>query len=357
MSRFRTLLTFAALFSSLSLVGAGCFIKVNSAGGTGNSASDGGVFRTENRGDVWVQKANVLTIGDKRTIAGLNVTTIVQDPQDAATLYIGTDANGLLFTNDAGESWQQPKQLVAGRVFSIAIDPRQKCVVFAAVENKLVKTTDCARTWQVTYLDPRLDKRITTVAVNPTRPSDVWLTVSTGDLLVSRDSGISWAKTHGFGAVPIRMAFHHGDSRRMYVLSKTIGAFRSEDGGQTWVDLSKNYPTGAGTKEAFDMAVGDVDQNEVVLATKFGLLRSRDNGDSWEAVPLVTPPGSPVIQSVAIDPQNSELMYYGTATTTYRSDNGGANWVPKKNPTTRAVTTLLVDRTNGNVLYLGTTKP
>src|SRR5262249_45638753 len=150
---------------------------------------------------------------------------------------------------------------------------------------------------------------------------------------------------------------HHGDSRTMFVLTRTTGLFRSNDGGTTWTDLSVNYPKGAGTKEATDLAVGDVDQDTLVVATRFGLLRTRDSGDSWESVPLVTPPGSPTIQSVAVDPQNAELMYYGTASAFYRTDNGGANWVPKKNPTTRAATTLLVDRANGNVLYLGTTQP
>jgi photosystem II stability/assembly factor-like uncharacterized protein len=356
-SRTRTFLSFAALLSSLSLVGAGCFIKVNPSGANAGSGTDGGVYRTADRGNAWTQKVSVLSTGDKRSIAGVSVTSLVQDPSDASTLYLGTAGNGLLFSNDAGESWQQPKQLVSGQVFGIAVDPRAKCTVYAAIENKLAKTLDCGRTWDIAYLDPRADKKLTQVAVNPTQPSDVWITVSTGDLLVSRDGGVSWAKAHGFGTVPLRLAFHHGDSRTMYVLSKTAGLFRSQDGGVTWSDLAANYPKGTGTKVAFDLAVGDGgDQDLVIVATQFGLLRTRDLGESFEAVPLLTPGPGALPLTVAVDPQNAELMYYGTASTFYRTDNGGANWVPKKNPTTRAITRLLVDRANGNVLYAGTTK-
>jgi photosystem II stability/assembly factor-like uncharacterized protein len=348
-------LTLAALTAGLLFVGAGC-ISFGSSTQT-NAGADGGIFKTATKGDAWVQKIAVpTTTGEKRSIGGANVTAIVQDPSDPNALYIGTTDNGMYYTYDGGESWLQPSQLSRGRIPSLAVHPKQKCTVYAAIENKLLKTEDCSRTWTVTYLDARLDKQTTAVAVDFYNPQIVWVANNSGDVLRSTDGGASWTNVRSFENPVLRIALNPTDSRRVYVGLKTAGVWRTDDGGQNWTDLGELYKDFSGALEFYDIAIGVSDANTVIIATKYGLIRTTDGGATWDDIELLTPPGTTLIYSVAIDPKDAASIYYGTSTTFYRSPNGGVNWVPKKLPTGRTATALMVDRTNSSVLYLGVTR-
>lgn len=346
---------FPLTIAALLLTGAGCI-----SFGSGSSAptgADGGLFKSTNKGDAWAQKAAIATTtAEKKSTNGVNITAIVQDSEDPNALYIGTTDNGMYYSYDGGESWQQPPQLTRGRIPSIAVHPKQKCTIYVAIENKLLKSDDCSRTWSVVYLDSRVDKQTTIVALDNANPQTVWIANNSGDVLRSTDGGASWASVKSFANPVLRFALHPTDSRKVYVATKSSGVWRSDDAGTTWKDLRPNYVKFSGATDFFDMALGMSDPNTIILATKHGLIRSNDTGNTWQDVTLLTPPGTALIYSVAVDSKDVNTLYYGTSTTFYRSTNGGANWVPKKLPGSRTATVLTVDRNNSSVLYLGVTK-
>jgi hypothetical protein len=59
---------------------------------------------------------------------------------------------------------------------------------------------------------------------------------------------------------------------------------------------------------------------------------------------------------LAVDPENSQGIYYATENTFYKSLDGGENWSSKKLPSTRAATALAIDPDDPKVLYLGFTR-
>ncbi len=342
------------MVGSLITVGAGC-ISFNS--GPASTGPDGGMFKSADKGVNWAQKSAIATTGDKRSISSVNVIAIEQDPEDASAFYIGTTDNGMFYSYDAGESWLQPAQLSHGRIPSLAIDAKNKCVVYVAAENKVLKTVDCSRTWNTAYFETRTDKLTTAVAVDHYDPNTVWVGNSSGDLSKSTDAGLSWKPVKSFdGHQIVRIAMSPADSRKLYVATKDSGVWRSADGGDTWKDLSENYKDFEGSRDFADMTFGVSDPATIVMASKYGLIRSTDGGDKWSSIELLTPPNTAAIYSVALDPKDTNGLYYGTATTFYSSPNGGVNWVTKKLPTSRAATVLLVDSSNQNVIYLGATK-
>ena len=352
----KNILKVSALASVLMFMGVGCISF--SGGGTANVASDGGVFKSVNKGDNWVQKVAVpTTTGAKASISGTSITTIVQDPQDQAAFYVGTVDNGMFYSYDGGESWFQPKDVSRGRIPAIAVDPKQKCTVYATSEHKLLKSEDCNRTWTVVYVDARADRKTSYVLVDHFNTNIIWLANGSGDLYKSADGGASWALVKNFNNNPIiKMVASPSDSRRLYVATKSAGVWRSDDAGSNWKDLSRAYTQFPAAGEFGDIALGVSDTNIVVLATKFGLIRSMDGGDAWDKIDLLTPAGTTQIYSLAIDPKDPNSIYYGTSTTFYRTANGGTNWVPKKLPTSRTATAMMVDRTNSAVLYMGVTR-
>lgn len=339
-------------------MGGGC-ISISTGGGTGGTATsnDGGVYKSTDRGNGWAQKVAVPAIGgERRSIAGVNVATMVQDPQDPDALYIGTVESGMLFSYDGGETWQQPVQLTRGRIPAIAVHPRDKCTLFVAAENKLLKTEDCSRTFSIIYLDTRQDKLTSAVVVDHADPRVVWIANSGGDVLRSGDGGASWSLSRSFGNPVLRLAMNPADRRRLYAATKSAGIFRTGDGGANWRDMSDRYRTFPGSMEFSDLAVGAAQPQVLVFASRFGLLRSTDGGESWQAVPLLTPPGATQIYSLALDQRDTNVIYYGTSTTFYRSMNGGADWVTRRLPSSRTATVLMVDRANAQNLYMGVTR-
>lgn len=353
--RLNRLIASSALLATMLFVGAGC-ISVSTGGATA-TGSDGGIFKTANKGDAWAQSVAVpSTDGTKRAIAGVNVATILQDPIDPKAFYIGTTENGLFYSYDSGSSWEQAPQMTRGRVSSVSVDAKDKCTIYAAKDNTIVKSTDCSRTWSVIYIDSRQNASMTAVVNDYYDSRIVWAANASGDLLKSMDGGVSWANTQTFKSQVLRIALHSSDSRIIYVATKTTGLWRSRDAGTTWVDLSEKYQDLSGAREFYDLSFGGADPNVIVMATKYGLIRSTDAGDTWKPIDLLTPPGNTVIYSVAIDPRDANNLYYGTSTTFYRSANGGVNWVPKKLPTARTATVLKVDRADSNVLYMGVTR-
>jgi len=349
----RRSLIISAVGAALLFVGAGC-ISV----GTNPTAvaSDGGIFKSVNKGDTWAQKAAIpTTTPDRRSISGVSVAYIAQDPQDSNALYIGTVENGMFYTYDGGESWFQ-SVLNRGRVASIAVHPKDKCIVYATSEFKLLKTEDCSRTWNVAFLDSRSDKQTKAVAIDSYNPDIIWLATNSGDLLETLDAGESWASVKNFNDDIYKLIISPVDTRHVYVATKGNGVWRTQDGGATWTDLSKNYKDFAGTREFSDMVLAPSEPKTLIIASKFGLIRSVDGGDTWSKIDLLTPAGSTVIYSLAVDPKDPNSIYYGTSTTFYRSTNGGVNWVPKKLPTSRTATYLLVDSVNSSALYMGVTR-
>ena len=91
----------------------------------------------------------------------------------------------------------------------------------------------------------------------------------------------------------------------------------------------------------------------VYAATYFGVLRSQDQGATWEGLNLLTAPNEVVISAIATDPANPNFITYGAGNTIYRSRDGGVNWAIQRLPTTRTISQLVFDHSNSANIYLG----
>ncbi|MFH1314782.1 MAG: hypothetical protein ABIH67_00115, partial [Candidatus Uhrbacteria bacterium] len=59
---------------------------------------------------------------------------------------------------------------------------------------------------------------------------------------------------------------------------------------------------------------------------------------------------------LAVDPNDTDRIYYATASTFYSTIDAGVNWQTRKLPTLRTPTSLAIDFEDGNVIYLGGAK-
>lgn len=341
-----------AMGGALILLGAGC-IQFTGSGSTG---LDGGIFKSGDKGESWTQVSAIATAEGPKSLGGQDITALAQDPGEAKTLYAGTALNGLFVTLDGAAEWTQVDALAGVGIAAAAVSPGNKCHIFVASGNRILRSVDCARTFQNVYLDPRADAFIRDIEIDHFNSETVYAASSKGDLLKSTDNGGSWSPVHRFQTDIRQILMRAGDSRVIYVATKHRGLWKTTDGGAEWAEINEGLGDFSGSTDNLIMAEVPAAGDSIIIGSNHGLLRTKDGGATWESIPLLTPPGSTAIHSLAVSPKDPNAIYYGTASTFYRSVDGGVRWVTSTNPTSRAATTLLVDRADDSVLYMGTTQ-
>lgn len=336
-----------------------CGIRINLGGDGGETATsvsggNGGVFRSANRGETFEQRVFVEKIkkGDL-TIGNTNILSLVFYPADSRVIYAGTRENGAFRTANGGEQWS-PFFSSKGSIISISPHPMSSQLVYVAQENSLYKTEDGGVNWARVYLDAAPNQSITAVVTHPSLREVVYLGTSDGRVLKSDNGGKNWQSLNNFKNRVLAILLQKLTPGRVYVVLATNGIHRSEDHGQFWDEVTEGlqrYNGGKNIRQAVLLPGGE--QDLLLLATDYGLIRSTDGGLSYEAIEMLTPPNSTPITSLAVSPRNGREIYYAANGVLYRTLDDGKEWTTKSLPTTRAATALLVDFFNSQILYLG----
>jgi photosystem II stability/assembly factor-like uncharacterized protein len=106
------------------------------------------------------------------------------------------------------------------------------------------------------------------------------------------------------------------------------GFFKSTDGGLTWRDSPELR-----TEALYSMTQSESNPNILLVGTINGIFRSNDSGDTWSPVPALAAVAAQQrgdnevdVESLAIDPRNSNVIYAGTWYLPYKSTDGGQTW-------------------------------
>ncbi|MFH1522429.1 MAG: hypothetical protein ABIE43_01260 [Patescibacteria group bacterium] len=329
----------------------GCSISFKKGDGGG---TDGGVYVTVDKGNIWQHKILIPTIsGRPKDIAMLNANSLAMDPSDEKAIYFGSVDNGLFYTYDSAQNWQIASNLSKETINYIAIDPSSKCIIYSAILNKVYKSTDCNRTWSQVYYDNDIETKVNNIAIDHYDSANVYIGTSRGEIIKSSDRGANWQTIGRFEDEVKEIAISPHDSRVIFVATAKKGIYRSKDKGINWINLQDELKDFQDNLKFRDLVLAEADQGRILLATSYGLLESTDNGDTWSKIELITPEKKAIINAIAVSPKNSKEIYYVTDTTFYRSLDGGKNWATKKLPTTRAGWRLLIDPNDTNIIYLG----
>ncbi len=339
------------LLIAVCVLASGCIkFKADSKAG----GNDGGVFRSANKGEAWQQSVLIpTTSGKPGSIGSLNAYSMAMDPNDNKALYFGSIGNGLFYSYDRAQTWQAVEGLKGKTIRAVAVDPDSKCVIYASAGNAVYKSTDCNRTWEQIYFDNALNITINAIAIDHYDSNIIYVGTSRGDVIKSSDRGASWRALGVIGKGIEKIIIDSHDSRIIFVAIKGRGVHRSKDGGANWEDLGEILKEFKANKDFKDLLIHEEEQGLIFLATNYSLLKSLDSGDSWVKIELIASEDKSAINSIAVNPKDSQEIYYVTSTAFYRSLDGGENWTPKKLPTTRPGWKLLIDPEEPNIIYMG----
>ena len=172
------------------------------------------------------------------------------------------------------------------------------------------------------------------------------------------DGTIAYATYFGGGAEDYGTGIAVDDTGRAYVSGQTgsadfptanafqpsLGgspAFRTTDGGMTWVGMS----TGLRTAQVQAFAIDPVTSSTVYAGTYSGVFRSMDGGQTW--TPTAELP-APSVNAMLVD--SSGALYIATLGGVFRSRDQGASWTDLQ--LWRPASSLAVDAATG-ALYAG----
>jgi photosystem II stability/assembly factor-like uncharacterized protein len=200
------------------------------------------------------------------------------DPSNASTLYL--TAEKLFRTDDQGLNWA---------AISPSAAPAERC-----------------------WPDPSAGRTcaggqyFVAVAVAPTAPQTLYAGTLNGDVWLSTDRGASWRSVAGAnaGPLPVRpvndIVVDPLDSRTAYVAysgfdsggTGTGHVFRTNDGGQTWQDLTAGLPDMPVNTLLIDPeAIDGVSPRTLYIGNDIGVFRrTLDGASGWEPFGTGLPP-------------------------------------------------------------------
>jgi photosystem II stability/assembly factor-like uncharacterized protein len=178
---------------------------------------------------------------------------------------------------------------------------------------------------------------VRSLAYDPSNPDFILLGTSAGQIFSSKDGGASWQLFANFRLgddyVFDHIVFDPTHPATIYAAGWGLfndnegGVFRSDDSGKTWKELP-----GTHGKSIRALAMAPSDHNTLVIGALDGVFRSRDGGATWQRM---TPEHPEIMAnhssmknfvSVAIDPQNPDVVYAGTRHLAWKTSDGGLDW-------------------------------
>lgn len=348
---------FIAILTMLMTMGAGC-ISFNS---NTTVATPMGMFRSMDKAETWTQINSYPTSQGVKSLSGVQISRFFFDPSDPNALYMGTRGQGLYYSYDKGDTWRYADSLGQRFITTLAVDPQNKCVIYAADQTlHMFKSTDCSRSWTQIYSDVRSDVWVVALSVD-TKNRRIYAALRSGELMVSADAGASWQLIHRFRTQLAYMVVDPKNPDRVYVASPSGGMARSDDAGQTWISLADGLDKYNDAKTFYRMVLHPTDPDTLFWISKYGILKSTDAGKTWNNLNVITAPGSVTVYAFALNPKNANEIYYvgsvignGAARSSlYKTSDGGNKWVSKKLPSAALPVYMAVNPADGNQVYLG----
>jgi photosystem II stability/assembly factor-like uncharacterized protein len=242
---------------------------------------------------------------------------VAAHPGPPATLYLGS-SEGVFTSVDRGDSWVAfggDPRTHAARV--LVPHPTAPGTLYVAEFSGLVVTTDGGTTW--TSL---LERDLESLAVAPALPGRLYAGVNfvgfpddprlAERLFRSDDGGDSWVDVSAGLPAGLEVTAIAPDPVAPEVVLVSLASLvhesplgtvvRSEDAGQTWTAASRGLPD----TQVTDLA-RSADGSTLFAATyDAGVFQSTDGGDSW--LPAGSGLGSPAVESLATGPPPNDLL-------------------------------------------------
>ena len=321
---------------------------------------------------VFAQKSTLSSI-DKEYYSGLEWRNIgpkrggrslgcAGSPSRPNEYYFGATGGGLWKTVDGGNEWKAVTdgQVTSSSVGAVAVAESNPDIVYIGMGevqlrgsitqgDGVYKSSDAGKTW--THLGLKETQAVSRIRIHPTNPDLVYVAAlghPYGDneergVFRSKDGGDSWEKVLYVGpkAGAVDLIIDPNNTNVLYASTwqvyrkawKMWGGggqsklWKSEDGGDSWSDLTENQGMPTGPIGKIGVTVSPADSNRlwaIVEANEGGVFRSDDAGKTWQKTndERKLRQRAFYYSRIYADPQDKDKVY-GLNTRMYMSSDGG----------------------------------
>jgi len=187
------------------------------------------------------------------------------------------------------------------------------------------------------------------VRVDPANDRRIWAGGGDGLLVESQNGGASWTTRARFREGIKTIVGHPVLASRMWIVGSRGMLITTHDGGATWTRLNDGLAK-AKAGEVHELFYDHVNAH-LLAGTDRGVLRSRDNGVSWELLPLTIPPSALPVRSIAVHPQDASVLIVSARNLVYKSRDGGISWERGEVPGNQSIEHLLFTPKSPYPLY------
>jgi photosystem II stability/assembly factor-like uncharacterized protein len=309
----------------------------------------GGFFKSTDGGQTWRQAPELKNEA---------LHSLTQSRQNPDFLIAGT-FNGIFRSLDGGDTWSpMPSADTPVHVESLAIDPRNTNVIYAGTWYLPYKTTDGGKTWRVIKNGIIDDSDIFAIDIDPRNAKHIIASACSG-IYETEDAGENWHKVQGIPSQSrrTRAILQHPSVPGLVFAGTTEGFWRSSKGGEnnSWMVTTSRQ------LEINSIAIHPQNPNIVYIGTNnYGVMVSTDAGKNF--VPTNNGFSGRFVNTILQDRDETNRIYATTINTTtgggffFVSADGGASWQPSmRNMPPRMIGYSIVqDQRDPNTIYLGT---
>jgi len=317
-----------------------------------------GVFKSTDGGANWTSVLSVA--GAQKVFASLAPPTSPPAAGGIQVIYFcagggGPDPLGFWVSIDAGTTWTQqtatnlPVVTYQGYALAIAVDPSSpgdgaNDIVYVGTRDQGVTTDSGVSFTKISGLHS--DSHAWAFAPGASGKPPVVMCGTDGGLMKSTDRGGAWTSLNS-GGVQTTL-FYNVDGKPDPASSSMLGTLQDNGilrgvGPGAW----KNTSGGDGWDAIYDIGTND----RAYAASNGGVLLSTNDGQAWSGVAMPWSGGDAAgdyINSFAVDPSNTGVVYITGKTNLWQSKDATATWTNIASPGSPGV--VAVAPTNGNFI-------
>jgi len=278
-----------------------------------------GIWRSSDLGENWELSSEGLTYGDN----GMKISKVHGLAAAHGRLLAGAEAAGLFESRDGGKTWALLSTLDGQPNRELWNDPANQPPGHLGMSAILPHPDDASRYWVII------------------QGHSIFETTDDGATWTPRNKGLraDWPlENPEVGYCVHKLVLAPSDHQRMYQQNH-CGMHRSDDQGQSWVEISEGLPSDFGfaaavhphDKDTFYVIPLDPGHGRVMPEGHAAVWRTRDAGSTWQRLDRGLPERDAHLgvlrEGMAIDDYDVPGLYFGTSTgQVFASADEGDSW-------------------------------